>query len=85
LIIRSIVIVPYKWQSAPIRAIKHPAGHPSGSLYGHQDETGLGAGVGTEALRNAPIRSGFEKVRANYSRKVMVESKGFVGPALHFP
>jgi hypothetical protein len=28
-------------------------------------------------LRKAPPRSGFEKVRANYTRKVMVEGKGF--------
>jgi hypothetical protein len=31
---------------------------------------------GAETLPNAPIRSGLEEVRRNYSRKVMVEGKG---------
>ena len=33
---------------------------------------------GTETLRKAPPRYGSRKMRANYSRKVMVEGKGFV-------
>jgi hypothetical protein len=49
-----------------------------------QDTRSARGKVDTEALRNAPIRSEFEKVRANYARKVMVEGKGFVGPTLHF-
>src|SRR4030095_2591530 len=62
---------------------KHPSALPGTRLdrstaQGHV--SGLGAGVDTEALRNAPIRSEFEKVWANHSRKVMVEGKGFDTP-----
>ena len=37
----------------------------------------------TERLQKAPRRSEFEKVRANYARKVMVEGKGFVDCVLN--
>src|SRR5262249_26797370 len=37
----------------------------------------------TETPQTAPRRSRFEKVRANYTRKVMVEGKGFVDCALN--
>ena len=36
------------------------------------------SGSVAQTLRHAPIRSGFEKVRANDARKVMVEGKALV-------
>ena len=45
-------------------------------------QTGASGSV-AQTLRHAPIRSGFEKVRANYARKVMVEGKGFVDCAVN--
>ena len=69
--VRGIAERPRRIADGVLTAITDRSKSPSNSL------TPLS---GTETLRKAPRRSGFEKVRSNYSRKVVVEGKGVVGP-----